>query len=510
MAEPTSPPSLPSTADAAPYVPVSWMAVAAISVAAAFAVTLLALGLVAFTSKKPLLEDWLLVPPVIAIVLSFAARRVIRNSEGTRTGENLANTAWWLALVLGLCYVAYWAAFDFAIRRDARGEAKKWTDLLAKGAEEDLDDAFLRTVEPGKRQGISKTDTYALRTRFRDERLSFRNSDLLKLAQRNKGELEFTPGAVTWAYKPGTIDCVLQGTVKCPEGTFPIVLPLKGVDGVTGTEGGGGGRQWTILRPGGGGFIDQSRATRTDYGWLVLYLELTGASFGKSFVGHLAVGPTSHSYVYRAFVAPGGDFAGWTGVAVGRDATGAPNHLLTLASHLAFAVPARAWLGDAGYIEYMDKQFFKLPGGADPAPPQKDQFFKSWTQQGLKPAGDKLKDPGGNVIDKDDVTTITDTAVEVRVPVEIPLLGTQKLEVARGRVVVACTDPALLAELKQLKAAANPAQGTLNMPAEIERKKVTWRVVRIESDLLPVNLTPQGGPGGGPPGGPGMGGMPGG
>lgn len=503
MAEPTSPPSLPSTADTTPYVPVSWMAVAALGVSGAFALTLLALTVVAFTNKKPLLEDWLFVPPVIAIVLSFAARRVIRNSEGTRTGENLANYAWWTALVLGLCYVAYWAAFDFAIRREARGEVEKWMALVRKGTENDVEEAFKRTIPPGARSNL---DGYQIRARYRDELLSFRNSDLLKIAQRNKDELEFVPGAVTWSYKPGSVECVLNGSVKCPEGTFPITVPLKGAEGVTSAEGGSGGRQWQVVRSPGGGFIDQARATRTAYGWLLLMLEMDGAAFGKGFVAHLISGPSGHTYAYRAFVAPGGDLPGWASVAVTRDGGGNPHPLATLVSQLAFAIPARAWLGDAGYAEYMDKHFFKLPGGAEPSADLKDRFFKSWRAQGLRPAGDKLKDQSGNPIDKEDLITVTDAAIEVRVPVEIPVLGTGKVEVARGRLVVACTDPALVGELKQLRAAADPARGTSSPPDELQRKKATWRVVRVESDLVPVNLTPSGPPRPGDPGAGGPGG----
>jgi hypothetical protein len=490
MAESTNAPSLPSTADTTPYVPVSWMAVAALTVAASFAATLLALSVVAFTNKKPLLEDWLLAMPAIAIVLSFAARRVIRNSEGTRTGEHLANYAWWTALVLGLCYVAYLFAIDFAIRRDARAEAKKWMDQVAKGTDDDLDMAFLRTIPPGARQGISATDKFQLRSRFRDELLAFRTCDLLKIAQRNRGELEFSPGAVNWSYKPGTVECVLQGTVKCPEGTFPIVVPLKGVEGVVTAEGGSVGRQWMITRPPASGFIDQARATRTAYGWLLMFFEIDGGGFGKGYVSHLAGGPSAHTYAYRAFVVPGGDRAGWSAVAADQLA------------HLAFAVPARAAFGDAGYAEYMDKHFYKAPGGAEPSADQKARFLASWNAQGLRPAGDKLKDAGGNVTDKEDLVTVTDSAIEVRVPVEIPVLGTGKIEVARGRLVVACTDPAVLAEVKQLKASANPAQGTSSPPEELMRKKVLWRVVRVESDMLPVNIAQPGrGPGG--PGGPG-------
>jgi hypothetical protein len=95
MAEPTSAPALPSTADPIPYVPISWMAVAAITVASLFVGLLIVLGLSAFLAKKPLIQPELLALPAVGIVLSFAARRVIRNAEGTRTGESLVNRAWW-------------------------------------------------------------------------------------------------------------------------------------------------------------------------------------------------------------------------------------------------------------------------------------------------------------------------------------------------------------------------------------------------------------------------------
>ncbi len=487
MAEPTRSPSLPSTADEIPYVPVSWAAAAAANVAGVFFLTLLVLGYFAFSNKKPLLMGELLVMPVIAIVLCFAARRMIRNSEGTRTellyGVNLVNTAWWLSLILGLCYVAYLVAIDYAISRDSRSEVDKWMGYVKPGTPKDTRMAFWRTLPPGARQGVSPDDEYQMEARFRDELLTFRTCDLLKLAQRNRGEFEFVPGSVTWKYLPGAIECTVLGSATCPEGTFPVIIPLKGIDGVSGAEGGGGARQWMVVRPPSAGFIDQRNATRTQYGWLLLVLEVDGGAFAKGFVSHLAPGPSSHTYAYRAFVVPGGDRPGWGAVAT--------DPVL----QFAFAAPAGA-LGDAGYADYMANQFYKLPGGGEPSSEQKARFAASWSAQGVRPGGEKLKDPTGTAIDKEDVITLTDTAVEVRVPVEIPLLG--KTEVARGRVVVICTDPALLAELKQLKASANPGQGTASPPEDMVRRKAAWRVVRIESDLAPVNIVQQGGPGGGP------------
>ncbi len=480
MAEPTNAPSLPSTADPTPYVPVSWAAAAAATVAATFLGTLLVLGYFAYVNKKPLLVEELLAMPVVALVLCFAARRMIRNSEGTRTetlyGVNLVNTAWWTSLVVGLCFAAYLFAIGYAIRRDARVEAEKWMAQVVKGTDESTETAFKVTIPPGQRSAVAN-DRYQLQTRYRDELLSFGTCDLLKLAQRNKGELEFVPGPVTWAYKPGTVECVVTGTVKCAEGVFPVLVPLKGTDGVSGE---GGGRQWTITRPGGGGFVDQARVARTPYGRMLQQLEQEGSNVGREFVRHLSFGPSSHVYAYRAFVMPGGDRATWAPMAFDPIA------------QLAGAAPIRAAAGDFGYAEYIDKHFFKFRNGAEPPSDKKEQFLRSWNAMGIKPAGDKLKDPGGQAIDKEDQITVTESAVEVRVPIEVPLPHTGRLEVARGRLVVVCTDPAVLAELKRLKASANPAEATAGLAGPSDRARDLWRVQRVESDLAPVNLTAPG------------------
>lgn len=497
MSEPTPAPSpaLPSTADATPYVPIAWSAVAAVAVAGLFAALLLALGVSAFVNKKPLLVEELLVLPVVAVVLSFAARRMIRNSEGTRTGENLADAAWWLALVLGLAYAAYLFAISFAVRREAATEVERWIGLVQKG---DTEDAFYQTLQPGARQGVARTDKVLIRSRFRDELLAFNGTDLVRLAQRNKGEFTFTPGTVgDWSYKPGTIDCTFNGTVTCPEGRFPVVVPLKGVEGVTSAEGvKSGGRQWMVARPQNGGFIQQGEATRTTYGWLVALLELNGNGFAKLFIDHAGFGPTGYPFLYRAFVSDPGDPA-WAAV------------VRNPGLHLWFAMPLA--VAQPGALAGPPEGFFSGPDGAKADAGLRDRFLTSWNMPGeprLFEAGRRLKDAGGTVPDKESALKIGDTAIELHVPVELPLASTGRLETARGRLVLVCKDPKLLDEVKSRKAAAVAGEKpTANPPAELEQwVALNWRVVRIESDLKPVSAGPQGGPGGGPPGMGGMGG----
>src|SRR5262249_18763730 len=202
MAEPSTPPAppakvapppaLPSTADTAPYVPVSWMAVAAAAVAILFVLVLIGSGYGAYRAKRPLIAPQILVFPAVAIVLSFAARRLIRDSEGTRTGElfgaNLPNVAWWIGLVGILGYGTYLFAIDFSIRRDAEAEVTKWVDLIRKKddptAPDPVELAFIRTLEPGRRAAFTRITNRAelhskLQAEMRDGLIAFQQTDLI-------------------------------------------------------------------------------------------------------------------------------------------------------------------------------------------------------------------------------------------------------------------------------------------------------------------------------------------
>ena len=300
MAESTSAPALPSTADPIPYVPVSWMAVAAFAVASLFVAILLAFGITAFLAKKPLVQAELLALPAVGVVLCFAARRVIRNSEGTRTGENLANTAWWICVIAGLGYAAYLLAIDFAIRRDAKAELERWVENVSIGDEKSLNWAFLHTREPNQRASIAPEDTPQIQGRFYDEYVAFKQCDLVRLALRNKGECQFIPGAVKdWAYRTGGIECTYTGLFKCPEGSFPLKVALRGIDS---TAAEGLGRQWGILFSPTANFITRDQLTLTPYGWLMATLEESGTNFGTQFIMGLQGSQDNLPYLYHTLM----------------------------------------------------------------------------------------------------------------------------------------------------------------------------------------------------------------
>jgi hypothetical protein len=492
MADQTPTPVLPSTADPIPYVPVSWMAVAAATVASLFVAVLLILGVSGFVNKKPLIMPELLVFPVIGVVLSFAARRMIRNSEGTRTGENLANTAWWMSLVGGLGYTAYLMAIDYSVRRDAQGEVNRWVENIIREdpSDESFNLAFMRTMDPGRRASLDPRDTAKLRALFPDQYLMFEQCDLVRVARRNRGDgvCKFEPGGLRdWMYRPSGIDCVFTGTLKCPEGSFPVNVPLRGTDPPPGTE--AAGRQWGIFVPS-NGFIAAENVTRTRYGWLVRTLERSGGQFGGEFITAASNGPAAVPYVYQVMARPDSDREHWKRLL---DSAWAR---LAVAGGPGFVLPPYT----KEYADNVPENLFKLPGRGTPNNDQKKEFMKVWSTQGLIP-------PGGRVKGSPDTAPtigVTETAIEVRVPCELPMVTSDGFpSAARGRVVVVCTDRGVIEELKRLRAEARPEEGTAFMPEEFRTRDFKWRVDRVESDLSPVPMAmPRPGEGAGPPGGP--------
>jgi hypothetical protein len=483
MAEPTPAPALPSTADAIPYVPVSWMAVAAITVASLFVAVLLALGVSAFLAKKPLLQPEILVLPALGIVLSFAARRVIRNAEGTRTGENLANSAWWICLIAGLGYAAYLLAIDFAIRRDARTTLDRWIEKVKAGDDVSINDAFLRTRDPAQRSKISPDDTAQIYGRFREEYIGFKQTDLIRLAQRNKGQCDITPeGVKEWTYRGEGIDCAFNGTMKCPEGKFPLIIGLRGAESTGGET---LGRQWGVVYSPNTSYIQRDQISLTPYGWLMAALEESGSAFANQFLLSVRAGPTSIPYAYQAMMKS--------------DSKAPPRTWQIAAVTLPVRIAVTGGLAatapyTSDFVAYsFPDHFYKAVGGGEPTAEQRAQFKAIWETTGLMQAGGRLK----NSLDKQPLLTVTDSSIELRVPCELPFPGQETSAAARGRLVVVSTDPELIRELSQLRSEANPDSGTSVPPASITRRDFKWRLVRLESDMMKVQMQDRpGAPGG--------------
>lgn len=480
-------PPLGSTADPVGYVPVSWMAVASFAVMVVFVLVLAALAVTARSSKTPLITPQLLALPAVAVVLAFAARRIVRNSEGTRTGElfgvDLINAAWWGSVVVGLVYVTYMAAVEYSIRREADAEVSRWVGQITK---DELTRAFHRTRDPKERASIPADDTASLENRYRTDWLVFRQSDLVRIASRNPGACEYVPGSLReWSAKAGGVECVATGTLRCPEGVFPLQFALKAVEG-SGAE--AAGRQWQVS-PGPNGFLrDEPRLT--PYGWFVADLQQQARETAALFLRLSADRVTRPFTAYE--LAKLSDEPALR--LLGTDAGAARLALVGAPAGLGWQLPDEIYAATA-------RRLFRLPGGKAPSPEQFKSFLSSWSGVGIVPPGVRLKMSP----DVHEILAFTDSAVEVRIPVEIPLMTSKSDLASRGRLVVVCTDPAALAEAKRLRAEANPDAGGLAPPTGNPRTRYAWRVDRVESDLRPVSPREAGAPDpaaglGGPPG----------
>lgn len=484
QADPALPPALAPTADTTPYVPVSWTAVAAALVVVLFLLILLGGGYDALQKKRPLLQEWILILPLAAVVLCFAARRVVVNSEGTRTGTlygvDLITSSWWISLVVGLGYIAYLFAIDFAIRREATGEVDRWMAGILKG---ETGRAFYRTLEPGRRSGIRPDDEARLQAEFRDPYTTFRQSDLLRLIERNPGPgaCKFQLGGLReWVYKPAGIECKVSGVLDCPEGRFPVQFSLKATE--AGADAAAPGRQWHIASTP-NGFVQSEGVTLTPYGWRIWEMDRQAFLFGDQYVKLNGLHPIVRLYAFLEFTRTRDDpfFAAMS-------AGG------TAARLAAVGVPAGLpWYPGPEYFDYAAERLFRLPGGGKPSLDKLRQLDYAWKTdgQGLLPPGRRLRENP----DKQTRVTVTDTAVEVRLPIEIPLpAAAGETNIYRGRVVVSCTDPELLSELKRLRESANPDQGSNKFP-DPRLRQLVWKVAAVETDFVTITFRPMGPPG---------------
>jgi hypothetical protein len=319
----------------------------------------------------------------------------------------------------------------------------------------------------------------------------------MTLVKRNPKACSFEAGSLKdWLYRPGSIDCVLTGTVKCPEGRFPIELALKGLESLPGSE--MMGRQWSISPPQGGGFIVQNKVARTPYGLIIQELDGAGAQFGRVFIERASSGPEAQAFLYQVMIRSNANLPFWQKVML------TSPQRIAVGGGLSLTIPFTK-----DYTDYVQNQLFRLNDGAEPSVEQRNKFLAVWKSVGIFPPGRRIQ--GNDKIDTNALLTVTDTAIEVRVPCEIPSLGiTGDLAAARGRVVVACTEPDVLAEVKRLRAEANPDDTSAVLSPDFRKREYKWRVVRIESDLYEITMTARQGPPGGPPGGPPPRGMPGG
>jgi hypothetical protein len=465
---------LPTTNDPTGYAPYSVTAIIAVVLASLFLFVLVLLGGSAFLSGQQLVEPLLLVMPAAVLVLAFAARRQILNSEGTRAGLNLCTFAWWVGVLGGCGYAAYLVGRMVGVQQDTKDAVVAWIDTLKKAdpvdtRNADFHKAFQMTLDTGRQQSVeAKTpkDIEAAQKGFMDDTAStigiarFRQLDLVRLLYRNR---EFDPkftfdGLQSWQQDTSGLRAKSAGTLRTPEGEFKLNFDMMRqiTDRPT----------WRVVAPP-QGFIGGGRVTR--YGEALADMEYTARSLVYNlFLPAWGLQPDRRPSLPSEFF---------------NQPAAAVHEFFprVLAQGAVLGSVGAAKPEPAGYETTMKSQLFvpleRLDGARDGDP--RERFYAAWRAGVVAPPGTILKETP----DQAPLITVTEKAVVIRVPVEIQLPKMESSQsAARGAVVLECNDPTFLAKLADLRkaAATDPLADTVSPKVN---KDIPWTIRGIESDM---------------------------
>ena len=474
----------------AEYAPVSWMAATALFVAVSFTLILLVLVRYAFLSNEPLIASWLFIFPILGLVMAFAGRRHIRNSEGTRTGLTLATTAWWICVVTGLAYGAYVLATEYTVQADTEKQFGAWAENLKKIEPQTANDpalasAFYQTLPPSQRVAFSATNTTAMQDRFGQDFVTFRQNKLSMIIQRNPGQCELVPQRLKqWQQSPGKIECALAAILRCPEGEFAMVIPMEATIDK-------GKRDWQIKSF--DGYVQDAPGTkRTPYGWNVEWLDYTGKAAADNFLKVAGSFPDAILAQPVAFeIYHTGSIAPLDGSRI--IATASDRAMLT-------GVLGLIWPTSPAYAQALVGGFFvqtPLPDGKmTPDANAKEDFAFCWSNI----AYDKITMAGRTLsasTDKNCSMRFYPDRVELAVPIELKTIKSDpKNSAALGRMILTLDDKTILAELATTRDEGLKGARTGDIPAELQKKTCPWKVTRIESNLKVIRAAPPAGAGG--------------
>ncbi len=490
-------PRLLTTNEPTGYAPYSITAILALLLTIVFAGTLLILGTLAFIGGQQLVEPLLLVLPVGILVLAFAARRQIQNSEGTRAGLPFCSFAWWVAVLGGCGYAAYLVGRLIGVQSDTKDALTAWIATLEKGDPVDTRNldfhrAFQKTLDTGRQQSIDVVpvdgkpvdvkEIEAAQKGFLEDSpnmigvIRFRQSDLVRTLYRNR---EFGPkftfdGLQTWDQDASGLRAKSAGTLTTPEGVYKLNFDMMRQVPPDGRP------IWRVVAPQ-QGFISAAQFTR--YGQQIFEIEANGRKLVyDAFLPLFGTVTYLRPAILQELSQP--DFAKFTFLKqlLGRSA--------------AFGGIGGVPLEPPGYETQIKSQFFvplnRLDANKDGD--SREKFYAVWREGKIVRPGTILQDTP----DEAPLMSVSEKMLEMRVPVEIQLPRMEASQsAARGAVVLVCDDAEFIAKLNDLRKAA--ASDPLIDPVALKGDRpVPWKIRRLESDMKLVKAARKETPGGPP------------
>jgi len=304
MAEPSARPGVAPPeggSESTTYRPLSVLAIVGCALGVFYAGTVLIGGVSSFTAGTPLLLPTVLCVflPLAGAGLSFAARRQIVRSEGTRAGLALTQWGWWLSIIFGLGYAAFYAATYLALRSQADVNAEKY--FFEKLKQGKTHAAFWYTLDPSTRQTVNPDNHAEMEIRFnvknpmdltkQGQFTVFQQSELVRTIVLGGAETQVKAlGVQEWDYNTGAYVLKRNYLITTPEGEFEAIV---GVSGSTSRGAASEGRQWRVVLESTG--IQQRRLT--DRGNHVLALRQQSIGFLRRWSERMLTGNYEEAFL---------------------------------------------------------------------------------------------------------------------------------------------------------------------------------------------------------------------
>ncbi len=245
--------STQTPASSTTYQPLSLLAMAGFGLSVVYALVVLVGGAVSLAGHVPwLMPYWTFLIPVAVLIVCWAARTRILNSEGTLSG--LAFTTWGsrLAILFSITYAAYYFATFLAVRGPAIDCANDFFQKIEKGQ---LEQAFMMSQDINTKNMSSEALRDQIQGRFNQPMggaspapgtfTRFCQERFVRFLQMDGEQASTIPtGVSVWEYTKNGYHVVLSYHVATSLVEFDMKVETYGRDPKPGE---GKGRQWLLL-----------------------------------------------------------------------------------------------------------------------------------------------------------------------------------------------------------------------------------------------------------------------
>jgi hypothetical protein len=275
-----------------PYRPLSLLALVGFTLAALYTLLVVVGGAVSLFNNVPwLMPTWTFLLPAGVVILCWAARTRIRNSEGTLGG--LAFTTWGfrLAVVVALTYAFYYGFTFFAVSLQAKDCAKQFFAQLREGK---LERAFLLAMGVATKETKDDDLRDLLEVRFNTPTGpggasgpfgKFCQSQFVRAILTSEKEVTIDPvGVAEWDYGQGGYRVVLRYQVSTTLANFEMSVETFGRDSKPGEP---KGRQWQVMLQSGNTGVLSTSLKLTPQGEDYMRRAMTAQNFANNWQDRL-------------------------------------------------------------------------------------------------------------------------------------------------------------------------------------------------------------------------------